>query len=299
MSQDSGKFPPNSNIVPNLFNKPFDSVSSDISGAEFQLIRNTGIKFMHYAAVADPLFKHDDGGIRHSFDQEELQQFEDRKEFHRENGFLFFKRGIVYGIWANNTKDLKYLTSGLYTSAGATISLDRYYADSNKHVELSENDKLVPIELPTEFYTTLTHKFRHNPTGIDRLQFPAYNISTLIDSSGILYNQGIDFTLDRGTIKWVDGKNRPGIDPEVQNGTQGKICAARFTYRPYYFIKMILHDIRIKPALNAQPNNPKPKAGPILAQIVADWVYLLNNTSNPNAPDAQLESGDTPDSGPR
>ena len=298
MDNDKYGTSPPGNIVPDLFNKPFDSVKSDIS-AEFSLIRNTGIKFMHWACVADPLFKHEDGSLRHAFDQEENQQFEDRKEFQRENGFLYFKRGIVYGIWTGNSKDLRYLTSGLYTSAGATVSLDRYYFDSGKQIELSENDKLIPLEYPKEFYTTINHKFQHNPTGIDRLQFPAYNISILVDSAGVLYNQGIDFVLDRGAIRWVDGKNRPGIDPDSPDGTQGRICAARYTYRPFYYIKMLLHDVRLKPTLNSQTGEVKTEAGPVLAQLVADWVYLLNNTSSNNAPNAQLEAGDTPNVGPR
>lgn len=283
------------NPIQMQYNRPFDSVKSDGS-VEGSFINNTGIRFFHYAAVQDPLYKVRSGDLRHSFDQEENQQFADDDRFHRENGFIYFKRGIVWGIFMGNQKKLNYLSAGLYTSDGATMSLNRYYEGTSKKVDISENDKLVPCELPEEFYTPISHSFDHNPTGIDRLQFKAHCVSELIDSAGRIYVQDVDFTLQCGAVHWIDGRNRPGIDPL---SGRGRVCGIRYTYRPFYYIKLVLHDIRIKPVIDPNTNEIKAKIGPILVQAQADWVYLDRRTASPDAVDAQLDAPDGSNTGVR
>ena len=231
----SGNKSQDSNNIPEVYNKTFDAVRAD-SSVEGSFINNLGIRFYHYVAVQDPLYKVKSGDLRHSFDQEENQQFEDSDRFQRENGFIYFKTGIIFGIFMNGSKDLKHLSAGLYTDAGATMSLQRYYLDTGKHVRISENDKLIPCELPKEFYTTITHSFDHNPTGIDRMQFKVDEVSHLVDSAGLIYEQNVDFTVKNGYVDWIPGKDRPGIDPLTG---MGRVCGVRYTYRPYYYIKLV------------------------------------------------------------
>jgi hypothetical protein len=296
MSNDeSGRRPGTFNNVPIQFNNPFDAVRPDMS-AENAFIANQGIRFFHYVSVVDPLYQVQSGDVRHSFDQEENAQFEDTGRFHRENGFIYFKKGIVYGIFTGNSKDLRYLSAGLYTDSGATLSLNRYYEGTEEYIKISENDKLIPCELPKEFFTTISHKFDHNPTGIDRMQFRPQEVTHLIDSAGIVYVQDEDFKIANGVLRWIDGRNRPGIDPLSGSG---RVCGIRYTYKPFYYIKMILHDIRIKPHIDPISQEVTTKAGPVLVNIVADWVYLQNRTQNANAVDAVLEAGDTSNTGPR
>lgn len=281
--------------VPTQFSRPFEAVRPDMPAENF-FIANQGIKFWHYVAVVDPIYQVNSGDARHSFDQEENGQFEDQGRFHRENGFIYFRKEIVYGIFQSNSKDLKYLTAGLYTDSGAMVTVDRYYKATGEKVEISENDKLVPCELPSEFFTTISHKFDHNPTGIDRLQFRAINVSHLIDSQGIIYIQGEDFNLRQGCIEWINGKNRPGIDPI---SGKGRVCGVRYTYRPFFYIKLVVHDIRIKPSLHPVTGEVSATAGPILVQVQADWVYLQRRTAADNVSDAELSAGDTSNTGPR
>jgi hypothetical protein len=295
MSDFSGDNPNNSVVVPQQYSDPFWSVKSDGS-VESSFINNTGIRFFHYVAVQDPLYKVRSGDLRHSFDQEENAQFADDDRFQRENGFIYFKAGIVFGIFSNGTKDLKYLKAGLYTDAGATMSINRYYLDTNQHIQISENDKLIPCELPKEFYTTITHSVDHNPTGIDRLQFKSYLVTHFIDADGKIYIQDVDFNVVNGYIKWINGRPRPGLDPI---SSRGMVCGVRYTYKPFYYIKLVLHDIRIKPVINTNTNEITTKAGPILVQVQADWVYLNNRTSSENAVDAQLIAPDGGNDGVR
>jgi hypothetical protein len=294
-SNSSNRLPGTFENVPTQFHRPFDAVRPDMPAENF-FIANQGIHFFHYQCVSDPLYQVNSGDARHSFDQEENQQFEDTDRFHRENGLIYFKKGVVLGIFQGNHKDSKRLTSGLYTSAGASMTLNRYYIDTTDKIEVCENDKLIPCEMPCEFFTTITHKFDHNPTGIDRLQFKAVNVSHLIDSAGIIYVQDEDFTLVCGCINWINGRNRPGIDPL---SGKGRVCGIRYTYKPFYYLAQILHDIRIKPAMDPVTGAISAVAGPVLVQAVADWVYLDRRTANSNAADAQLHAGDGSNTGPR
>ena len=139
----------------------------------------------------------------------------DSDRFHRENGFLYIKCKHVYGTFMGNAKDFKHVASGLYGNSGATVSLNRFYQDTDEKIHLSENDKLIPVDLKDEFFSVNWQKFTHNPTGIDRLEFRACNVVFLIDSDGIQYLRGRDFEVVNGYIKWVDGADRPGLDKQT------------------------------------------------------------------------------------
>ena len=274
---------------------PPDMVKSDPQIENF-FVANTGIKLMHYISMPDPLYKVEAGAIRQSFDQEENGQFQNNDRFYRENGFLYFKKAIIMGNFQSNTKDLKNLTAGLYTSAGASMTLNRYYEGTDEKIEISENDKLVPCELEEEFHTTIAHEFQHNPTGIDRLQFPANKIVMLIDSAGKIYNQDEAFTVCNGVLTWIAGQDRPGIDPVSGHG---RICSVRYTYKPYFYIKLILKDIRVKPTIDRLTGQVTVKAGPVLVQLQADWVYLNERTQAKDNPVQELNAADTENVGPR
>lgn len=280
--------------VPIQYNNPWDAVRGDAKADNF-FIANMGIKFAHYICLPDPLYNVKQGDVRQSFNHEDVQQFSDSDKFHRENEFLYVRKGEVFAVFQSNAKDLKTMAAGLYSDSGAALSINRYYIGTEEKVKLAENDKLIPCELAEEFFTVNWQKFQHNPTGIDRMQFKICSVELLIDNAGVMYVQGSDYVVENGHIKWVDGGNRPGIDPVT---SEGRICSIRYVYKPYYYIKTVLHDIRIRPALDAN-GGVTAKAGPQLVMVQADWVYLDRRTANENDEAAQLEEGVGSNEGPR
>lgn len=295
-SDQSDRKPGEFHDVPIQYNDPWDAVRPD-AAAENLHISNQGIKFFHYMCVPDPLFQREAGDVRHSFGYEDgLQQVIDKDDrFHRENGFIYVKRGVIYGTFMNNTKDFKNIAAGLYGASGATISLNRYYVGTEEKINISENDKLIPCELSSEFFSVNWQKFTHNPTGIDRMQFKVCEAIFLIDSDGREYGKGTDFNIENGYIKWIDGGDRPGLDKQTG---KGKVCAIRYTYKPYYYIKTVLHDIRIRPFLQSD-GNVEAKAGPMLALVQADWVYLDRRSHDDKEVAAVQSEGSGENTGPR
>jgi hypothetical protein len=280
--------------VPIHYNSPWDAVRADSAAENFH-ISNMGIKFLHFACLPDPIHDQLQGDVRHSFDHSSQQQFETSDKFHRENNFIFFPKGIVWGVFTSNSKDQRNIMAGLYAESGASLTLNRFYEDSGNKVKISENDKLIPLELPTEFFSVNWQKFTHNPTGIDRLQFKADEIEFLIDSDGVQYFPNLDYSLHKGSIKWIDGGNRPGLN--LITG-QGKVCAVRYLYKPLYYVKTVVHDIRVKPSID-ENGDITTKAGPMLVQVQADWVYLDRRNADDNDIARQEQAEDGENNGPR
>jgi hypothetical protein len=73
------------------------------------------------------------------------------------------------------------------------------------------------------------------------LDFPIKNVSDLIDSRGKRYFQGEDFNIENGLIRW-SLNNNPGTDPKTNKGITYSI---RYTYRPYFYISRMIHEIRV------------------------------------------------------
>lgn len=279
------------------YDQPWTAVRGDSTGDNNFIAKTFGIKFMHYMCVPDPLLQNSPGDVRHSFGYDDgNQQFVESDRFHRENGFIYVKQQIIMGIFQGNTKDMRNLIAGLYGDSGANISLNRYYQDTNQKINVSENDKLVPCELPEEFHTVDYQKFTHNPTGIDRMQFKVCDVVFLIDSKGVQYHQGQDFNVVNGAIQWIDGGDRPGLDPKTG---KGRTCAVRYTYKPYYYIKTVLHDIRIRPSMDPDTGEVTPKAGPVLVNVMADWIFLERRNADDKDAASQLDDDSGENTGPR
>lgn len=279
------------------FDKPFTSFKADMS-AWNHLISANGILMMHYMAVPDPMHQVVDGALRMSFDQEENYQFENKDRFIRENGFLYIPQKPVYIIFTSNSKNMVNIPAGLYGDGGASATINRYYKDTDETVKLSEYDKFVPQEITTEFFSVNWQKFTHNPTGIDRLQFEAETVEYLIDSQGIVYTESIDFIIEKGQIRWLNGNKakRPGLDPI---SGKGKVCSIRYTYKPSYYVKVVHHDIRMMPTINPVTGEQTMQKAPISAQLQADWVFLNVRAKAEDSTDQVLEAEDTPNTGLR
>jgi hypothetical protein len=292
MSKESN--PKNNQYLPQVYPDPFQSVTMNPDAIN-NFIDGMGIRFMHFQAIPDPLFKRAEDEPRRSFNQEDSYLFEKTNVYTRENGFLYFPKAIVVGIFMGNSKNLQSSSAGLHNFSTASISFNRYYEGTTEVVEMSEYDKLIPCENGMEFFTTSWQSLDHNVSGIDRLQYPALAVRIFIDSSGKTYKQDIDFTLIDGQIKWT-GSNRPGYD---KNTGKGKVCSIRYTYKPYYFVRELSHDIRIRPSIDPDTGAVSAKASGMLATIQREYVFVNSRNADDSDITQQLDNMDTDNTGPR
>lgn len=276
------------------YGETFDTVKAD-EDAYNKFVASTGILMMHWAAIPDVIHQKYEGDIRTSFNQENDYQFEDREDLERENNFIYVKQKSVYVTFTSNNKDFQHTPAGLYNQSGGYATINRHYKNTTETVALSENDKLIPCEPDCEVFSVNYEKYHHNPTGIDRLQYPSIKILYMIDSAGRKYHEGLDFTSDKGVITWT-GPNRPGTDPDTG---RGRLVGVRYTYKPYFYVKTVLHDFRSVPTLGSNPyqqlmgTNQQTKRGPMQALLQADYIFLDRRTNESNRNDAQLDAQDT------
>lgn len=287
------------------FGSPWASVIPD-NDATNNFISGLGIIFNHYVAIPNVIYESNIGDLRRIFPEELPNAVVGQKFDFIENGFLYKYAGQVWGIFQGNNKRFDHIASGLYTKAGAMCTMNRYYRKSNKYASFAEYDKLIPCVSGEHFFSVNWEKTQVSLTGINRLQFLATAIEYIIDSAGRMYEEGQDFELFKGDIKWLNKPNsdRPGIDP----GTgRGRIIAVRYKYKPSFYVQTLAHDIRMSAIFDSQgsPNWPLQtddqgnisyKPGPSSVNIVADFVFLDRRSANENGPDDQIQNDATDNS---
>jgi hypothetical protein len=55
-------------------------------------------------------------------------------------------------------------------------------------------------------------------------------------------DQGEDFSIEAGLLKWAEGKQPANLRSEAGTGV---ICSIRYRYRPYWYVKDLPHEIRV------------------------------------------------------
>lgn len=279
--------------VPSNYQDPWPTVRTDFSAFN-NLIVNTGIVFQHWKAMPCVLGVNDTGDIHHSHDHTHDEGV------YCENGYIYFLAGEVYGTFTANSKSNFSISAGYVANAPSFITFNRFYKNTDKLASFSEWDKLIPCNCANfndEVFTTNFQTFQHNTTGIDRLQFKAIEVESLMDSNGKFYQDNTDFILQDGQIRWLESGVRPGLDPLTGSG---RICSIRYKYKPFYYIASVTHDIRLTPTMDQVTGRSEMKMMAPACQVMQDVIFVnLKNNSN-NEPQAYLDPQDGGNaSGPR
>jgi hypothetical protein len=219
-----------------------------------QFINDHGVIFEHWAAIPSPIGLKDRGEYRRP----------DTLDTFSSNGFIYRKIGEFTGIITSNQKDMKAIEGGLYDSSMARLIMPKFYLDNGKEIKLLPGDRIYAkhIELKVDNYQRVNY---NQERGIDLLQFPAKDVSLLLDSTNTEYVYGIDFKLDgEGNVQWI--KRNPGIDPETGDG---RVYSIRYTYLAFWYVYQLLNEIRI----TNETVNKTPERMPYHVIIQREYVY--------------------------
>lgn len=209
-------FPPDQSVE-------FDALAFD------SVVQTHGVTFVHYKAIPCPVGMIDIYDLR--------RPHEDHSGC--SGGFLHFLGGTITCLFVGNTKHIQYTEPGFAPSAVVSVTLPRFYDDCPTQKPL--------VALFDRFYLdeatiVVPHSqlFEANQSGIDKVSFPIVCVLDLIDNNGKRYSEA-DYSILDGKIHWLS-TNRPMYD--VTTG-KGQICSIRYTYRPYWYVKDLLHEIRV------------------------------------------------------
>lgn len=193
------------------------------------LIRSQGVRMIHYRAMRCPI------GLNDKFDVRKT------KDCHLDcnQGFLFTKGGEVTCLFGGNAKRENAQDIGFMQDAYAQVSIPVHYDDCEEKISLARYDRFYLCE---EAITVQNWELvEAHATGVDRLSFPAIKVLDLVDNRGIKYQEGSEFVLDNGKIRWTSQK-QPGQD--ISSG-KGRVYTVRYNYRPFWYLKSFMHEIRV------------------------------------------------------
>lgn len=244
--------------------------------AQEQFAKDRGVIFTHWAAMPSPIGLKDRGDYRRP----------DSLDTIAENGFIYDKIGEFTGTIVGNNRENKYgpAEGGIYDNSTARLVIPRFYnakkPSNKKAISLLPGDRIYAkdIELEVDNY----QRAEFNPDNTDVLQFPAICVGNLKDSQGKKYTQGRQFKISKlGNIRWIQGKDNPGIDPDTG---KGRVYSIRYTYLAFWYIQTLINEIRI----TNTDTNEEPARLPYHAVIQREYIY--HNKNRGDAKDTNLKT---------
>lgn len=203
-------------------------------------IQSHGVRFKHMKAVPDPSGKTSRGDMIAV----------NKPNSANSDGFIYVEAGIVVATMSSNSSNTSIEEIGTFDHAVCYITMARNYEDNGEVIMVNEHDKFEPCDV--ELKVVGTQLLESSPTGVDRLNFPAYCIEYVIGSDGKQYKQGVDFELTSdGYVKWLN-QNRPAWD---ETREIGQVIGVRYRYLAYFIVNRLIHEIRL--ALVTDPRTQK------------------------------------------
>lgn len=213
-------------------NLPQAAISFDVEAFD-RAIRSQGVTFVHWRGMRCPV------GMVDQFDTR--RPHEDHSGC--SNGFIYTRAGKITCLFTGNTTNTSTSDAGHMDGSTVQITLPRFYDDSEQPVYIAPFDRLYLDE--EDIVVVHWQLYEHGAAGKDKLSFPVATVQDLVDNENNRYAAG-DYEIVGGQVAWLSQK-RPGLDPETG---RGRICAIRYTYRPYWYVKSLPHEVRVTQAAN-------------------------------------------------
>ena len=205
-----------------------------------------------------------------------------------QNGFLYRCEGVFQGLFTGNNANLEFRDQGLADSSQSQVTAPRFYSSDTevepKRVYLSPMDKLYYRN--EKILVPHWELIESSPDGNDRLQFPAVQVSRVVDNRNVSYGPG-DYEVRAGNIVWL-GQSAPGID--VETG-KGRVYVVHYLYRPWWYIKTMSHEIRVTNIDNDQTGERQAEKMPQSCSVVREYFYLSKESDDAIADDQRLVRG--------
>ena len=193
-----------------------------------RVIADKGVPFIHLRAVPCPVGR---------TGQYDYRSAEHASHSNCSNGFVYREAGEVRLIYSGNTANLIQIDLGILTGSSVVVTAARFYSGGQEQCLLHPFDRLY---FPSDqIVVAAMELFEVSGLPSDRVKFPIVAVSDLVGSDGTEYT-GAEYEVRDGRIWWKTQK-RPKYDPVLKHGDT---CSIRYTMRPWYHVKQLLHDVR-------------------------------------------------------
>lgn len=199
------------------------------------LIRGRGVKFVHHRALACPVGLQDENDVHRTHADHSGCS----------NGFQFIAIGRVTAVFTSNATDPKMAPEGFYDGSTVVVTLPRFYdSDPEKRVMVRPFDRLYLEE--EDLHVGTWDKTHRRSDGLpDRVEFPIVKVEHLIDSNGAKWVHGTHFDIVDGNLVWR----------EATGPAPGTVYSAWYTYRPFWYVDRLVHEIRVTPVPDYMDGN--------------------------------------------
>lgn len=250
---------------------PDYAITFDIEAFD-ELVRRQGVTLVHWRAMRCPVGMIDEHDTR--------RPHEDHSGC--SNGFLYTRAGEATCLFTGNGTSTNPMETGLGEASTVSVTPPRFYDGKTERLHVAPFDRMYLAE--ESIIVVNWQTYRHNPSGTDQLAFPVVNVWDLIDSNGVRYTLG-DFEIVGGKIHWVG--NRPGLDPETGKGL---VCSIRYGYRPFWYVKHLVHEVRVSQAENPQTGQREVARLPYALVMNREYVSLKEDNDELATPKAKPEN---------
>lgn len=262
-----------SNRIPNgqqidTINRNIDFVqeSFDLDRLD-NFVTGLGVEYMHYKGIPSPIGQNDRGDYRRN----------DGVDTITSNGMIYKCAGKFTATMTDNSRDRKRGEAGVLDPSESKLVMPRFYnkntlADGDR-IYLSPGDRIYVADPLADVLVSNPQKMDYEP-GVDNVpMFPIVQLEMpIIDSRNIEYAQGVDFCIHDGNIRWMAGGKNPGIDP---NTGKGRIYSIRYLYRSYWYITVLLKEVRVTNVTTDGLRSPERM--PYHAIAVREYVFHNQN----------------------
>lgn len=243
---------------------PLQEVGINLDSQD-QFIKSHGVEFEHWVAIPSPVGLKDRGDYRRS----------DNYDIITSNGMIYKLAGCFTAAIVSNSKSKRPSAGGVVDYSTARLLIPRFYTkkniDDKEEIHLAPGDRV--FIKGKKILVSNYQRMQYNPGGLDRAQFPVESVQYLIDSQKKEYKFGYHFKIQDGHIKWIDGKDNPGID--VETG-KGRIYSMRYKYNAHWYITEIPNEVRVTQGVDKN-GKTFPERMQYSAIIQREYVYYNQN----------------------
>jgi hypothetical protein len=209
-------------------NLPFEAVSFDIEAFD-KLIASHAVTIEVYSAMICPLGSRDADDVHSHMGHSQCS-----------NGFIYTKEGEVEAAFHGNESRPNFQGYGISDESTARMTIKRFYdCPRDKPVLIGHYYRIYIKDCPVS--VTNSEVIEHHQSGVDRLSYPIVAVQRIMDARGQEYQEGRDFVVDAGLLRWLPNKG-PGYDTKLGRGVPFSI---HYTYKPFYYVKHIPHEVRV------------------------------------------------------
>jgi hypothetical protein len=190
-------------------------------------IRSQGAKLVHWRAMPCPVGLSDRFDVRRS----------EHDHSGCSNGHIYTKAGEVTCLFVNNTNKMDQHDTGVMSGGTVSVTAPFTYDDSDELiVDVMPYDRFFLDE--EKILVPATQRVEHHVTLHDRMKFPVVQVVDIIDSQNVRHGAD-EYDIVAGQLVW---KQSLGYDLVAKKGT---IYSIRYMYRPYWYVKNMVHQVRV------------------------------------------------------